>query len=546
MNHFNDLKKIIAGEAWTDAQTLDAYSHDASLFALRPEAVVFPRDAVDVGAVVRYVSDAALRGERVSITPRSAGTDMSGGAISESIIVDVTRHINRIKEIGSEYAVVEPGMLYRDFEKETLKHGLLLPCYPASRELCAIGGMIANNCGGEKTLVYGKMEKYVREITMVLRDGNPYVFRSLTAPELEEKKKLAAVEGKIYRGISELVEQNYELLQNAKPRVSKNSSGYYLWNVLDKAAGTFDLTKLIVGSQGTLGVITEAKIALIKPKAYSRLLVIFLRDMSSLASVINHVLKFQPESFESYDDHTFTVALKLFPAIAKQLRGNIIRMAFQFFPEFWMAITGGIPKLVLLAEFTGDSAGEAEEKANLAEKSLADFHLKTKITKSDAEAEKYWVVRRESFNLLRHRVKNMRTAPFIDDIALLPEQLPEFLPKLYAMLNEYDILYTIAGHAGDANFHIIPLMDFSRPDAKKIIEELAEKVYKLVFDFHGTMSGEHNDGLIRGPYLEMMYGKEVYHLFEQTKQIFDPHNIFNPGKKTGASLKYALDHIRLG
>lgn len=545
MNRTDELKKNIKGEINTDAQTRDAYSHDASLFALRPEAVVFPQDAADVGAIVRYVANAALRGERVSITPRSAGTDMSGGAISESVILDVTRHINRMKELGSDYAVVEPGMLYRDFEKETLKRGLLLPCYPASRELCAIGGMIANNCGGEKTLVYGKMEKYVREITMVLRDGNPCVFRPLTMSELTEKKKLAGVEGEIYRGISELTEQNYELLQNAKPRVSKNSSGYYLWNIFDKATKIFDLTKLIVGSQGTLGIITEAKLALIKPRAHSRLLVIFLRDMSSLASVINHVLKFQPESFESYDDHTFTVALKLFPSIAKRMRGNIVRIAFQFLPEFLMVVTGGIPKLVLLAEFTGDSADEAEEKANQAEKSLSDFHLKTKVTKSDAEAEKYWVVRRESFNLLRHRLKNMRTAPFIDDIALLPEQLPKFLPKLYAILNEYDILYTIAGHAGDANFHIIPLMDFSRLDAKKIIEELAEKVYKLVFDFHGSMSGEHNDGLIRGPYLEMMYGKEVYRLFERTKQIFDPQNIFNPGKKTGASLKYALKHIRL-
>ncbi len=545
MNHADDLRKIMKGEISSDAQTLDAYSRDASLFELKPEVVVSPKDTADIGELVRYVSEAHTRGDSISLTPRSAGTDMSGGAISESIVVDMVRNFNHIKEIKDDYAVAEPGVFYRDFEKETLKRGLLLPCYPASRELCTLGGMVANNSGGEKTLVYGKMENYVREITMVIRDGKPYLFKPLTLLELEEKKKFLTVEGEVYRGISYLVESNYELLQNAKPHVSKNSSGYYLWNVFDKERGIFDMTKLIVGSQGTLGIITEAKIKLIKPKGDSRLLVIFLRDMSSLATVINHVLKFQPESFESYDDHTFTVALKLFPAIAKQMKGNVIRLAFDFLPEFWRVLTGGIPKLVLLAEFTGDSAEEAEEKANRAEKSLADFHLKTKVTHSDREAEKYWVVRRESFNMLRHRMKNMHTAPFIDDISLRPEQLSEFLPKLYAILNEYNLLYTIAGHVGDANFHIIPLMDFSRPDVKKIIKELAERVYKLVFEFHGSMSGEHNDGLIRGPYLNMMYGKEVYKLFEQTKRIFDPQGIFNPGKKIDASLEYALKHIRL-
>ncbi len=544
MNREDDLKKIIQGGVSGEASLLDEYSHDASLFEVRPEVAAFPKDAQDIKALVEYASNAASKGERVFLTPRSGGTDMSGGALGESVIVDMARSFNHIREIGENYAIVEPGVFYRDFEKETLKHNLLLPCYPASRELCTLGGMLSNNSGGEKTLRYGKMENYVEEITMTLRDGNSYVFRPLNLAALEEKKKLKNLEGEIYRQMFSLIDENYEIIQSAKPRVSKNSSGYFLWNVFDKKSGIFDLTKLIVGSQGTLGIITEAKLKLIVPKKHSRLLIIFLRDMHSLAGIVNHVLSFQPESFESYDDHTFAVAMKVLPDIIRQLKGNLIVSAFRFLPELWMAISGGMPKMVLLAEFTGDSAEEAENAARRAQESLKEFHLATKVTKTEGEAKKYWTIRRESFNLLRHRVKKMHTAPFIDDIVVRPEQLPEFLPKLYAILNQYDIIYTIAGHAGDANFHIIPLMDFSRPDARKIISEIAEKVYELVFVFGGSMSGEHNDGLIRSPYLKMMYGEEVYRLFEKTKQIFDPEGVFNPGKKVGASLDYAFSRIR--
>jgi FAD/FMN-containing dehydrogenase len=165
------------------------------------------------------------------------------------------------------------------------------------------------------------------------------------------------------------------------------------------------------------------------------------------------------------------------------------------------------------------------------------------LTKSREEAEKYWVIRRESFNLLRQKMKGMRTAPFIDDFAVHPDDLPKFLPELYKILDKYNLTYTTAGHMGDANFHIIPLMDLTKINSKKIISELMDQVYKLVLDYHGTITAEHNDGLIRSSYLEMMFGKEVYKLFEETKKIFDPLNIFNPGKKVNSSLSYAMDHL---
>ena len=539
------LKQNFKGDIMTDAATLDTYSRDASLFLVKPKLVVFPKDAEDVKALVKAVSLENKKGSRYSLTARSAGTDMTGGPLTESIVVSFTKYFNHILEVGDDYARVEPGVFYRDFEKETLKHNLLLPSYPASRELCAIGGIVSNNSGGEKTLSYGKTEKYVEEMKMVLRDGNLYSFKCLTTDELAKKKELKTIEGEIYRKLHALIQKNYDLLQAAKPKVSKNSSGYFLWNVWDKKGGKFDIVKVLVGSQGTLGIITEVKLRLIHPKPHSRLLVIFLKDLSILPQLINHVLAFKPESFESYDDHTLKIAIKVFPEIVQRLKSNIVSLGFQFLPEFWAVLTGGMPKLVMLAEFTGDTAEEAERKANDAEKSLREFNLKTEVTKSQKAGEKYWVIRRESFNLLRHHVHGMRTAPFIDDIIVQPEELPDFFPKLYAILDKYNILYTVAGHVGDANFHIIPLMDLTKPESKEIILELSEKVYELVAEFKGSITAEHNDGLIRSPYLEKMYGPKVYKLFLETKKIFDPDNIFNPGKKVNGSLDYAMNHLNI-
>lgn len=539
------LKQNFKGDILNDSATLDAYSRDASLFKVKPSLVVFPKDSEDVKFLVKTVVEENKQGKCHSLTGRSAGTDMTGGPLTESIVVSFTKYMNRIKEVGDGYAIAEPGVFYRDFEKETLKHGLFLPSYPASRELCAMGGIVANNSGGEKTLIYGKTENYVEEIKMVLRDGNEYVFKSLTVAELKDKEEQGDVEGEIYAKLHELIDHNYDLIEKAKPNVSKNSSGYYLWNVWDGGKSIFDITKIIVGSQGTFGILTEVKFRLIKPKPYSRLLIIFLKEMRILPQLINHVLAFKPESFESYDDHTFKIAMKLLPDVIKKLKGSIITLGFSFIPELWMTLTGGIPKLVMMAEFTGNSAEEAEQKAKAAEKSLEEFHLKTGVTKTERGAQKYWVIRRESFNMLRQHIHGMRTAPFIDDIIVRPEQLPEFFPKLYAILDQYHILYTVAGHVGDGNFHIIPLMDLTNPKSKEVVRELSEKVYDLIFEFRGSISAEHNDGLIRSPYLEKMFGPNIYGLFKMTKLIFDPDNIFNPGKKAGADLDYAMAHINM-
>ncbi len=539
------LRSNFKGEINYSEDALAKYSHDASLFTVKPQLIVFPKDVDDVKTLVKTVAEQIVANpkRKYNLTARSAGTDMTGGPLTESVVVEFPKYFNKVLEVGNDYAVTQPGVYYRDFDKETLKKGMIMPAYPASRELCTVGGMTANNSGGEKTLLFGKVEDYVQHIKMVLDDGNEYFFKPLTLAELEEKKKLNTREGQIYRDVSSLIENNYDAIKAAKPNVSKNSAGYYLWNVLDKEKGIFDITKLIVGSQGTLGLITEVKFRLIKPKTHSRLVVVFLKSMKGLGDITNHLLTFKPESIESYDDHTFKLAVKLFPALFKRMKGNALLLMIKFIPEVWAVITGGIPKLVIMAEFTGDTEQEAHDQAVRAEASLKEFHIKTKIADSPEEVGKYWTIRRESFSMLRQHIKKLRTAPFIDDFIVKPELLPEFLPKLYTILDQYKLTYTIAGHVGNGNFHIIPLMDMTDMHSKEIIVKLSHEVNTLVLEYKGSITAEHNDGMIRTPYLKQMYGEQIYKLFQDTKNIFDPRHMFNPGKKVDGTEEYAMKHI---
>lgn len=541
MNQYKEgIAKLIKGQVIDDPATLEPYSRDASLFEIAPQLVVQPTDAADIQQLVKFVNERAEAG--LSLTARSAGTDMTGGPLTESIVVDMTPHFNQIIDIDNDSVILQPGVYYRDLDKETKKIDRQLPCYTASRELCTVGGMVANNSGGEKTLAYGKTEKYVKKLKMVSADGNEYTFEPLTPKALTEKMALPTFEGQIYRQVVTLIREHYKAIYAAKPTVSKNSAGYFLWNVWD--GKHFDLTKLIVGSQGTLGIITEIEFKLIEPKKHSQLLVIFLKDLAPLADIVGKVLKHNPESFESYDDHTLSLALRFLPEIAQRMKvKNIFKLLKEFGPEFKMIMKAGLPKLVLLAEFTGDSLADVHAHAKAAFADLEPMGLDMYLTHKKSEEKKYWVVRRESFNLLRQHVRGKHTAPFIDDIVVRPAQLPQFLPELDAIMTHYDLIYTIAGHIGDANFHIIPLMDLSDPKSRQIIPELSQKVYNLVFKYKGSISGEHNDGLIRTPYLESMYGREIYDLFKQVKIIFDPKGIFNPGKKVNANLNYAMQHL---
>ncbi len=542
-SYFKEIEGLIEGDVDITEKTLETHSVDTSIFKVKPSIVVFPKNENDIVKLVIFARGKRQEGVNLTLTARAAGTCMSGGSLTDSIQLDTSRYMNHIIETGEGYGISEPGVFYRDFEAETMKSGYLMPSYPASRELCAIGGIVNNNSGGEKTLTYGKTEKYVSEVRVVLSDGSIENFKKLSIGELTEKVKEDSLSGKIHKNLYELISLNYEHIMKSKPQVSKNSAGYYLWNVYDKESGTFDIPKLITGSQGTLGIMTQVSFNLVKPKTHSRMLVIFLKDLIKLPEIIKEVLAFKPESFESFDDHTFKIAIKFFPDIAKRMKGNLFALGIQFIPEFLMVLSGGVPKLILMAEFAGDSEKEVDDVLTEAYERVRLLGYNARAIHSPQEAKKYWTFRRESFNLLRSKMRGLRTAPFIDDFVVRPEYLPDFLPKLEKVLAKYDLIYTVAGHVGDGNFHIIPLMDLHENKSIAIIENLSKEVYDLIREYKGSITGEHNDGLVRTPFLYEMYDEKMIQLFKETKEIFDKEYLFNPRKKVGGDLAYSFEHI---
>jgi len=556
------IQKIIKGDVEDTESSLQSHSRDYSIFEVMPEVVVFPKDSGDIKKLVKFMNRERLEGNwHSSITPRGAGTCMSGGSLNTSIILDMTRYMHGtvfVKKIsgfqkkskfGKNYkisgeACVLPGTFYRDFEKETLKNGLLMPCFPASKNLCTVGGMVANNGAGEKSLKYGQNKDFVKSLKVVLDDGEEYEIKPITKEELEAKILEDNSLAIIYRKVWNLIKRNEEDIQKAKPKTPKNSSGFLIWDVWDSQNNIFDLTKLFIGAQGTTGIITEVTYNLIDVEKHSKLLVIFLKDLKQIPDLTKELLRFDLETLEVYDDHTIKFAIKFFRSFLKNkgLRG-VFKYLISFFPEFLMVIFGGMPKLVILAEFVSNDESEIEREATEANNAISYLGLKTRIIKTKEERQKYFDIRHDSFKLLSDHSKGVRTAPFIDDIAIPPNVLPEYLPELTKILKEYNLLYTIAGHLGDGNLHIIPLMDFKDPKTKDIIIELSPRIYEVVKKFNGTMTAEHNDGMIRTPFLKNMFGENIYQVFVEIKEIFDINKIFNPRKKVGATTEDISKYI---
>jgi len=543
---YKELSKIINGDVAFDEATREKFSHDASMFELVPQVVVAPKDTHDLQTLVKYVSDHKDEESDLSLTARSGGTCMSGGAISESIVIDFAKYFTNIGEVSSERASTQPGVYYHDFEPETLKHGAIMPSYPASREICMVGGMVANNSGGEKSLEHGKTENFIEQLKVVLADGNEYTIKPLNRDELEKKMQQDDFEGEVYKKTFDLIEANYDEIKAAQPNVSKDSTGYHLWNVWNPDTGIFDLTKLFAGSQGTLGIITDITFKLVPAPKYSGTLVMFLRDIDNLGEIINDVLEEKPATFEGFDNYTLMLSFKLFFFFRKTLGWlGMIKLALQLIPDAFKLIRG-IPKMILLIEFNGETQQEVADKVHALREKLRPYGHDALFEENETEAKsrKFWIMRRESFNLLRKKVKDKHTAPFIDDLVVPPHHLPEFLPEVRKIINKYDLLATIAGHMGDGNFHIIPLMKIEEESERAKLEPAMREVNQLVLKYGGSLSGEHNDGLVRGPWLEEMYGKDILNIFKDVKNIYDPKNIFNPKKKTDATWAYSFSHIR--
>lgn len=565
----NELEHLLEGDISIDIKELTQRSIDWSLFKIMPDMIVYPKNSSDIGKLVRYINTFNEQNEqKLTLTARAAGSGMSGGSLNHSIILDVTRYMNGFKEIiesdfGSQThrgnfsfpivgtAAAEPGMMYIPFENITLSKKMIMPTFPASRKLCALGGMVANNGAGEKSLKYGQNKDFVKELKVVLADGNEYTLKALSYSELQslisENTYLSHITSEIYS----LVKNNWNLIQSKKPTTTKNSAGYLLWEIIsshsiaefESGIGFFDLTKCFVGAQGTTGIISEITYKLVPIEDKEEMIVMFVNDIHQLPTIVEVLNNHDVDTIELYDDHTFSIGIKFFKDFLKD-KGFFggLRYAMRFLPEFWMSITGGVPKFIILAESADNDINKLHQEV------IHEFNdikkisgLKSFIVRG-SDAQKYWDFRHDSFKLLTEHSKKSRnagagtrTAPFIDDIAVNAQYLPEYIPRLVEILDEYEdeFVYTIAGHLGDGNFHVIPLVDMNKQTNKEKILEISERVYALALEYGGSITAEHNDGIVRTPFLPQMFGPEMMKVFKQMKDIFDPNNIFNPGKKIG-------------
>lgn len=538
------LGGILRGDVSTNLAKREAVSRDAGIYELVPEAVIAPMDSRDIEKIVSFVHENKPQFPSLAITPRSAGTDMSGAAIGSSLVLDMTTHFNTLKGLSGNVLHTQPGVFVRDIDPYLAAHHLMLGSAPASRAICTIGGMVGNNSGGEQSLRFGNTEESVRELKVVLGDGKEYTVKPLSRKELTQKLKEKTYEAGLYRQVYELIENNYDLIKNARPKVHKNSMGYNLWSVWDRGTGIFDLTHLFTGSQGTLGVITDIKLATVPKPAHTGLLLAYLPSMKNLGEIIKQVMKHRPSTFEGFDDITFTLGVRFFSTFRKQLgtkewlrqQGWLLGQVAKF--------KGHLPNIVLMIEFEGATKEEVYAKISKLHDDLLRFKLRMDIEADEASSAPFWQIRRASLALLRHKVHDKYASPFIDDMTVRPEFLPEFLPKVRRIIRKYKLPATLAGHFGDGNFHIIPLMDIESVRDQVKLEPVMRELIPIVLQYHGSMAGEHNDGMVRGPWLPAVFGQDVYEIFKQVKEIFDPLYIFNPHKKTDASWDYSMDHIR--
>ena len=542
-----ELEKIFKGELKNDDKTLTFYSHDASLFELRPEVVGFPKDADDIKATVKYVNDNKASNPSLSITPRSRGTDMSGAAINESIILDMSANMTATRELTPESVWAQPGITYLKFDEITKSVGSILPSYPASRALAGIGGIVNNNSGGELGIRYGKTQKYVMELKVVLSDGNEYTVKPLQKDELVRKMSQGDFEGNLYKQTFDLIEENYDEIQAARPQVAKDSTGYRLWDIWNRETGVFDLTQLFVGAQGTLGIVTDSKLRLVPdPFKYVGTLVVYVKKMDGLGAVTEKIMSQRPFAVEVFDDKTLWLSIKFIFAFLTRMRfWKWVEMCIRLIPN-GLALVRGIPKLILLIEFDGDNQDEVNKKVHQARLELKQFDSVGFMEEANtfAKADKFWKMRQESFNLLRSKVKDKHTAPYIDDFVVPIDKMEVVLPKVQQVIDKYKLLGTIAGHLGDGNFHVIPLMNIEKEEERAKIEPSMKEVYDAVLEAGGSISGEHNDGLVRGPWLERMYGASMLGHMKAIKKLYDPQSIFNPNKKVEATWDYSFSNIR--
>ncbi len=518
------LRPRIQGDVLTDRYSLTAYATAACIYRIRPRAVVVPASADDVVAAVQVGRDLG-----VPIVPRGAGSGLCGQALGRGIVLDFTRHMNRVLGVDPAAKTVrlEPGAVTRAVNEAAAEHGLMIGADPSSEEFSSIGGNLGTNASGARGIRYGSTRDYVAYLDVVLADGT----RARLEPVATGSDAFRAVEGRadllgrVVRGTRRLLADHADAIAARRPYTSKNSAGYNLWGV--EEGGVLDLTRLVVGSEGTLAVIVEAGLRLVEKPAARGSLLLWFESLEKAGEAVAPVLDLGPSACEIME--------RCFLDIVRA-DGSVPR---EYLPE--KADT------VLLVEQLGDSReANAAFLARVRTRIVDELGLAFDAVEAHdpAEQERLWMVRKRAVQILQRLPGPKRVTAFIEDVSVPPDRLVDYIRGLRAILETHQVEAAIYGHAGDANLHARPMVDTRVAEDVVKIKAIAGEVAHLVTDLGGTVSCEHGDGLTRSAYLELQFG-DLYDVMREVKRVWDPAGVLNPGKVVTEAREIHLDDLRL-
>ncbi|MBC7707923.1 FAD-binding oxidoreductase [Polaromonas sp.] len=523
------LQEHLVGEVMTSTDARRYFATDASIMALPPALVVYPRNENDVRKTARFTWQLAERGRVIPITARGAGSDQTGASLGNGIMLVFPAHLNRVLELDTKSGnvVVEAGINYGKLQQTLQTHGRFLPPYPASLEYSTVGGAIANNASGEKSVKYGDTRRYVQSVRAVLSNGEVIETGRVSKREFNKKLGLATFEGELYRAIDTLLEENREVVNTMYRDISKNNAGYNLLDI-KRRDGSFDLTPLLVGSQGTLAIITEATLTTEPLNPQTTLMMAGFNDLQSAELAI----------LELRRDHDQ-------PSLLEMIDSNVLAQVAELNPNLLKGIMPApYPAVVLFVEFDALSDRQQKKEARKAAKIIEKYASSLQVeTEPDLQTQLV-KVRQATGTLLTRSDQAGRALPIVDGAMVPIERLREYIEGTYKLCTKLGIKPALWGRIGEGNLQFQPVLNISQVGDRQKAFRIMDEYYNLVISLGGSISGERNDGRLRAPYLERQYGSDAHALFIRLKQIFDPYNIMNPGVKLGTTQEDIIGLIR--
>ena len=524
-----ELRRRVSGEVRFDPFSRVLYSTDASIYQMEPVGVVIPRTAADVQATIEVARESG-----VPVLPRAGGTSLAGQTVNHAIVMDFSKYLNQVVEVNREesWARVQPGIVLDQLNRDLLPHGLMYAPDPTTSNRACVGGGIGNNTCGAHSVIYGKSLDHIMELDVILSDASTTHFRPLGSAELEAKLSGAGLESEIYRGVRRLAQDNDAEIRARYPNIMRRVSGYNLDEFLTESIGPyagsatrgpagrprghdgFNLTRMVVGSEGTLCVATEAKVNLVPRPTMTALSVAHFHDIFQASEAVKEILNHGPSSIEIMDKNVLDRSRQSLGL------GNA------------MSIIEGDPGAILAIEFYGESEDELNSKMEGLKSDLERRRMGyacVNLLDRAAQAN-IWAVRKNGLGLLMSMHGDAKPLPFVEDTAVDPETMGDFVRRFDEIVRNHGTEAAYYGHASVGCLHIRPVVSLKNQEGVNRMYAIADEISDLTKEFGGVLSGEHGDGIVRGVWTEKMFGSEVYQLFRELKSTWDPDGIMNPGK----------------